>query len=95
MQQERYTNGQIVQEMKGDVLYYYYKNGQVRAYGQWENGQMQGEWVFYRQSGQLWQVGHFLNHEKHGRWVRYGLDDAVEYDETFEHGKQVKKGKKG
>jgi len=37
-------------------LTYYYKNGQIKAEGPFENNQMEGEWIFYRQSGQLWKL---------------------------------------
>jgi antitoxin component YwqK of YwqJK toxin-antitoxin module len=54
---------------------------------------MEGEWTFYRETGQLWQVGNFKGGQKHGPWVRYGKNDALEYQEIFEHGVQQKKSK--
>ncbi len=88
---EEYANGQKVYAFDGNQLTYYYKNGQVKAQGVYEDDMMEGKWVFYREDGQLWQVGHFLQNEKHGSWVRYDKQGQVEFDETFEHGKQVKK----
>ena len=52
---------------------------------------MEGKWIFYRETGQLWQVGNFKGGQKHGPWVRYDKNDALEYQEIFEHGVQQKK----
>jgi len=54
-----YTNGQKIHEQIGDVLTYFYKNGQLKARGISINGTMQGEWVFWRETGQLWQIGNY------------------------------------
>ncbi len=86
-----YVNGQKKSEQVGDILTYYYKDGTVRAKGPFTEGKMEGEWIFYRNSGQLWQVGNFKNNQKHGRFQRYDKNDELEYDETFENGKLVKK----
>jgi antitoxin component YwqK of YwqJK toxin-antitoxin module len=85
-----YANGQKVFAFEGQKLTFYFKTGIVKSEGMYENDQMQGEWIFYRETGQLWQVGNFMNGQKHGSWVRYDKDGNVEYNETFEHGKQVK-----
>ena len=86
-----YTNGQKIFVQEGELLSYFYKNGVLKARGPFIHNMMQGEWIFYRESGQLWQTGHFLNNQKHGAFVRYNKDDEVEYDETFDHGKLIKK----
>lgn len=91
MKQTVYKNGQIANKLDGETLTYYYENGQVRAVGPYVNGMMQGEWIFYRKTGQLWAVSNFKDDKKHGRWIRYDKNDELEYDEIFEHGKQVKK----
>lgn len=88
---KEYANGQKVYAFEGNQLTYYYKNGKVKATGIYEDDQMEGEWIFYRETGQLWQVGSFLHNKKHGHWVRYDKTGAVEYDETFDNGKQIKK----
>ena len=91
LEKKFYTNGQPVHELKGSKLTYYYKNGKVKATGTFENGLMEGEWIFYRETGQLWQVGNFKNSKKHGSFVRYNRLGEVEYNETFELDKLVKK----
>lgn len=91
LDKKEYTNGQKVHELVDNTLTYYYKNGQVKALGLYENDMMQGEWIFYRETGQLWQVGNFKDNHKHGRFIRYDRNDQLEYDETFENGKQLKK----
>ncbi len=86
-----YKNGQKIQEMNGNILTYYFKSGKIKAEGNYENGQMDGEWKFYRETGQLWQVGNFKNGKKNGSWVRYDKNDQIEYDEIFEDDKKLKK----
>jgi antitoxin component YwqK of YwqJK toxin-antitoxin module len=94
LEKKFYANGQAIFELSDDKLTYYYKNGRIKAEGPFINNMMEGEWTFYRETGQLWNTGGFIGNKKHGRWVRYDRNDKVEYDETFENGKQVKKGKK-
>jgi antitoxin component YwqK of YwqJK toxin-antitoxin module len=91
LEQKEYANGQRVYELVGTQLTYYFKSGQVKAVGLYENGQMEGEWTFFRETGQLWQVGHFADGKKHGTWSRYDRDDRLEYLETFENGRKLKK----
>jgi len=86
-----YKNGQAIFEQDGDILSYYYKNGQLKARGTSIDGVMQGEWIFYRESGQLWQIGNFKDNKKHGSFIRYNREDEVEYNETFNEGKLLKK----
>jgi antitoxin component YwqK of YwqJK toxin-antitoxin module len=92
MKNKTYSNGQKTYEQTGDLLTYFFKNGKVKAKGQSVHELMEGEWIFYRETGQLWQVGNFKGGQKHGPWVRYGKNDALEYQEIFEHGVQQKKG---
>lgn len=93
IKEKKYANGQIVQELKEDVLIYFYKNGKVKAKGPYIKGLMEGEWIFYRETGQLWQIGNFKGSMKHGHFLRYDRNDKPEYDETFIEGKLVKKSK--
>ena len=51
-----YANGQKTYELVGNRMSYFFKNGKVKAEGNYEDGLMEGEWKFYRESGQLWQV---------------------------------------
>jgi len=90
LDKKEYANGQKVYELKDDVLTYFYKNGKLKAKGPFINNKMEGKWIFYRETGQLWQEAHFKGGEKHGRWIRYDRDDQVEYDETFDNGRQIK-----
>lgn len=85
-----YANGQKIWELKDNRLTYYFKNGNVKAEGGYENEKMQGEWKFYRETGQLWQIGHFKDNLKHGSFIRYDRKDKVEYEEEFAGGKIVK-----
>jgi len=88
-----YTNGQKIYEQIGDVLTYFYKNGHLKAQGISINGTMQGKWVFWRETGQLWQIGNFKDNLKHGSFIRYDKNDQIEYDESFDNGKIIKKAK--
>jgi len=85
-----YVNGQKIFEQEGDVLTYFYKNGQKKAQGISQNGQMQGKWMFYRETGQLWQIGHFRDNQKHGSFIRYDRHDRIEYEENFDNGKIIR-----
>jgi len=87
---EVYNNGQKVSEQIGDVLTYYFENGEVKAQGQYVDGKMLGEWIFNKKEGYLWQVGHFDEAgQKHGSWVRYLPDGSVQVEQHFDHGKQI------
>ena len=87
---ETYTNGQIIKEIKNNILTYFYKNGKVKAKGIFENNKMEGEWIFYRETGQLWQIANFKNNMKHGHWIRYDREGKVEYNESFDENKIIK-----
>lgn len=88
---KEYANGQKVFEQEGDILTYFYKNGNIKARGKSIKGIMQGEWIFYRETGQLWQIGNFKDNQKHGNFIRYDRNDQVEYNEDFENGKLKRK----
>ncbi len=90
---EKYKNGQIKYKQFGDEQVHYYENGDVKAKGLFINNQMEGKWLFYKKGGHVFQEGNFLNHEKHGEWIRYDLDGNINYHETFEYGKKLKKNK--
>jgi len=91
LERKLYANGQPVHILEGDKLTYYYKNGRIKAAGPFINNMMEGEWIFYRETGQLWQTAGFKNNNKHGKWMRYDRNDKIEYSETFENGKVIKK----
>lgn len=91
LEKKEYKNGQKVYELTDDYLIYYFEDGTVKSKGPYIGEMMEGEWQFYRKTDQLWQVGQFKHNQKHGRWVRYNKEDELEYDETFEQGKQLKK----
>ncbi len=87
---KNYANGQDVYKQEENKLTYYYKNGQVKAEGPYENDKMEREWKFYKETGQLWQIGNFLNDQKHGTWIRFNKDGQEEYNEEFKDGKIIK-----
>lgn len=91
MKKKKYANGQKTYEQNGDTLTYFFKNGEVKAFGKSVNDIMQGEWKFFRESGQLWQVGNFKDNLKEGKWVRYDKEDKLEYEEYFENGNKLNK----
>ena len=86
-----FANGQIAHELVGDILTYFFKNGKVRAEGPFINGLMEEEWIFYRGTGGIWQIGNFKNGKKNGSWVRYDKNNQLDYQETFENDKIIKK----
>jgi antitoxin component YwqK of YwqJK toxin-antitoxin module len=90
LDKKNYANGQKANELTGDKLTWFFKNGNVKAEGLFINNLMEGEWRFYRETGQLWQVGNFRYGMKNGSWVRYDKKDQVEYQEVFEKGKLIK-----
>lgn len=87
MNNKKYANGQKIYEQAGEMLTYFFKDGNVKAKGKSIQGMMQGEWTFYRETGQLWQVGNFKDNQKHGKWIRYDKQENLEYEKTFENGK--------
>lgn len=86
-----YSNGQKVSELKGDILTYYFENGEIKARGTVANGVMQGEWIFNKKEGYLWQVGHFDDKGKqHGSWILHNKDGSMQKEKHFNHGKLLK-----
>lgn len=90
LEKKSYSNGQNIYEVKDNVLTYYYKDGKIKASGNYINGLMEGEWRFYWQEGLVWQVGYFKQSKKHGVWIRFDKNGEITYNQTFENGKQVK-----
>lgn len=91
MNENRYKNGQKIYEQIGNELSYYFKDGKIKAKGNFLNKKMEGTWLFYRATGELWQEGNFKNNEKHGTWIRYNINGQVEYNENFFEGKKLNK----
>lgn len=88
---EKYANGQTISEQDGDVLSYYFIDGNIKAQGKYVDGVMQGKWLFNKKEGYLWQVGYFDDDGKqHGTWVVYNKDGSVQKEKHFEHGKLLK-----
>lgn len=88
---EKYNNGQVVSEQKGDTLTYFLKSGKVKAKGRYIDGKMDGKWIFNRATGELWQIGHFNMGKREGRWVRYSKTGEIELDVEFRDDKKIEK----
>lgn len=86
---EKYSNGQIISEQKGEVLTYYHKDGKIKAEGKYIDGKFQGKWVFNKKEGFLWQVGYFKDNQKHGEWIRYNKSGDIESKQHFKDGKKT------
>lgn len=88
---ETHNNGQAVSEQNGDILTYFFENGEIKAQGKQVDGNMQGKWIFNKKEGYLWQIGYFDdNGKQHGSWTVFNQDGSVQKEKHFEHGKQVK-----
>ncbi len=70
---ETYNNGQDVSEQKGDVLTYYFENGEVKAQGKYVDGVMQGKWIFSKKEGYFDDAG-----KQHGQWTVLNKDGSVQ-----------------
>ena len=57
----KFANGQKTYDLTRDYLTYFFKDGTIKAEGEYRNDKMEGEWKFYRKTGDLWQVGNFAN----------------------------------
>jgi antitoxin component YwqK of YwqJK toxin-antitoxin module len=90
LDKKNYANGQKIHELTGNKLTYFFKNGEVKAAGLFQDDNMEGEWKFYRETGQLWQIGVFKKGKKNGPWVRYDRKGKLEYQESFMDDKVVK-----
>ena len=91
MNDQYFANGQKVYEQQGNIRTYFFITGKIRAKGKFNNGSMEGKWIFNRNTGDLWQIGHFLQNEKHGEWIRYDKKGTVEYHAEFVNGKLTNK----
>lgn len=86
MHDETYSNGQRTKHLEGDMLTYFFENGEVKAKGKCVEDKMDGKWLFYKKEGYLWQEGYFRLDTKHGAWIRYKSDGSVESQVEFENG---------
>jgi antitoxin component YwqK of YwqJK toxin-antitoxin module len=86
----KYSNGQKIHSLESNILTYYFKNGTIKAVGNYVDDQMEGEWKFFRETGELWQVGSFSAGKKNGSWVRYDRKQTIEYKADFIDDKEQK-----
>jgi hypothetical protein len=56
LDKKMYTNGQIVHQLVGNQLIYFFENGKIKAEGLYKNELMESEWKFYRETGQLLDI---------------------------------------
>ena len=69
----------------------YYKNGAVKAEGEYENGIQNGEWVYYYPSGQIEQKGLMKNGTYVGSWTWYYSNGTLKRTEYY-NGKSLLEG---
>ncbi len=50
---------------------FFYKNGTLKAKGQFKSDEFAGEWYWNRENGQPLQQGVFVEGKQHGPWRRY------------------------
>lgn len=85
---ETYVNGQKVTQQNGNILTYFFENGEIKAQGEFVNDVMRGQWIFNKKNGDLWQVGNFDDMgNKHGDWTIFNKDGSPQKEKTFKHGK--------
>jgi len=49
----------------------HYDNGQVKVYGDFENGKNHGKWIWYYENGQKKMEGTFQNGKREGLWMTW------------------------
>jgi len=91
VEKQIYANGQKVYDLKDTKLTYYFKNGALKAHGEYVKNKRQGIWYFYRKNGDLWKVGHYKDGVKHGKWERSSPEGKIEADHVFDGGQLIKK----
>lgn len=75
-------NGEYEGEWK-----YYYKSGEIKSEGKYENTIREGKWTYYYKNGKKEQVGKYRNNEPHGMWTWYYPNGMVKKQEYFRKGK--------
>ena len=83
----KYKNGQPITKVEGELLTYFFENGEIKAQGKYINEKMEGKWIFNKKEGYLWQVGNLKNNKKHGPWIRSNPDGTIQKEQVFENGK--------
>lgn len=66
---------------------FYYKTGEIKSKGTYENSIRQGKWVYYYKSGKKEQTGKYKNDKPTGMWIWYYPNSAVKKQEYFRKGK--------
>ncbi|NOU47106.1 MAG: hypothetical protein HOO86_08595 [Bacteroidales bacterium] len=63
---KEYANGHKVNDLNTNKLFYFFRNGKVKAEGLFENNLIGGKWRFYLETGLRWQIGNFGDGKKNG-----------------------------
>ena len=78
---------------KQGVWTLYYKNGEVKAVGEYQDGLRVGEWVFYYETGEIEQKGFYKKGEYDGLWKwtfkNKDIKRIEKYINGVEHGEFV------
>jgi antitoxin component YwqK of YwqJK toxin-antitoxin module len=86
-----YSNGQVQQSQRGNILTQFYKEGTIKAQGPIKDNLMDGLWHFYRENGIVSEAGTFKKGLKHGPWVEYDKIGSVVAEIQYEEGVEVSK----
>lgn len=66
----------------------FWKDGSVRAKGEYAEGLQEGEWQFFDRDGRLEQQGGYRAGEWHGRWKWFYPGGELHRDERYRKGKE-------
>jgi len=62
---------------------HFYKSGELKATGPYEDGIRTGEWIFYFKNGKKEQVGKFKENQYYGEWKWYYSNGQLRRSEYF------------
>lgn len=98
--EDTYTDGspktvRTYEKVKGDTVLKseknYYKTGELKMEGKYENGKRTGRWVSYYRNGNVWAEAVYRNGKEHGTKTVYYKSGKVYYTGEMENGKRVGK----
>jgi hypothetical protein len=67
----------------------HYKNGNLKAKGELENGRMNGEWTFWYPNGQKKAEGKYARDQREGKWTEWNEAGKKTSEQTFKAGRAV------
>ena len=69
---------------------YYYNSGNMKAEGNYSNGEQEGRWTKYYENSQIKEQGNYKSGRKVNRWISYYDNGTKKSEGSYKNGELVK-----